>query len=434
MFGYLLAMLDRTILPMMIVPVQRDLKISDTQFGLLQGFAFAIFYCVAGLPLGWLVDRWSRRNIIVCGIAMWSMMTMLSGRASSFLYLFTARIGVGVGEATLNPAACSMMADMFSRGKLTRAVGIFTTGAMMGTGIAFLFGGKLLGVLGARSVITLQLIGPTRPWQVAFLAAGAPGFILALLMMTVHEPPRPHASEGNSPTWAAVSVFLRARWTVLVLHFTGFSCLTMMLYGFMTWVPALFIRIYGMSPASVGLAIGAALTVFGIAGLIAGAAMADRWTRLGDPDAHMRVGLVGMAVALPFALLLSLGTNVILGMVSLSGLFLGLLLPSAAGPAGLQLITPPLLRGRISALFMVVINLVGLGLGPLGVALFTDHHFHNKLAVGLSLGSMTGLVMPLGIAVFALARRPFADAALKQRLALEPTAYVSPSDFKAKSA
>jgi MFS family permease len=229
MFGYLLAMLDRTILPMMIVPVQRDLKISDTQFGLLQGFAFAIFYCVAGLPLGWLVDRWSRRNIIVCGIAMWSMMTMLSGRASSFLYLFTARIGVGVGEATLNPAACSMMADMFSRGKLTRAVGIFTTGAMMGTGIAFLFGGKLLGVLGARSVITLPLIGPTRPWQVAFLAAGAPGIILALLMMTVHEPPRPHASEGNSPTWAAVSVFLRARWTVLVLHFTGFSCLTMML-------------------------------------------------------------------------------------------------------------------------------------------------------------------------------------------------------------
>ena len=434
MLGYLLAMLDRTILPMMIVPVQRDLKISDTQFGLLQGFAFAIFYCVAGLPLGWLVDRWSRRNIIVCGIALWSVMTMLSGMASSFLYLFAARIGVGVGEATLNPAAYSMLADMFSREKLTRAVGIFTTGAMMGTGLAFLFGGKLLGVLGARSLITLPLLGPTRPWQVAFLAAGSPGIILALLMLTVREPSRPQFSEGNSPAWTAVSAFLRARWAALLLHFSGFSCLTMMLYGFMTWVPALFIRIDGMSPAKVGLAIGVALAVFGISGLIAGAALADHWTRLGHLDAHMRVGLVGMTLALPFALLLSLGTKALLGVVGLCGLFFALLLPSAAGPAGLQLITPPLLRGRVSALFMVVINLVGLGLGPLAVALFTDHLFYSKLAVGRSLTLMTVLVTPLAIAVFALARRPFAAAALDQRRAVEPAAHASSCDFQSKTA
>ena len=327
-----------------------------------------------------------------------------------------------------------MMADMFSREKLTRAVGIFTTGAMMGTGFAFLFGGRLLGVLGGRSVITLPLFGPTRLWQVAFLAAGTPGIILALLMLTVREPKRPPISDTNSPTWAAVWAFLRVRWTVLLLHFTGFSCLTMMLYGFMTWVPALFIRIYGMSPTIIGVAIGAALAVFGIAGLIAGAAMADRWTRLGQADAHMRVGLVGMTVALPFALLLSLGTNVTLGVVSMSGLFFGLLLPSAAGPAGLQLITPALLRGRISSLFMVVINLIGLGIGPLGVALFTDHLFRNKLAVGRSLGSMTLLVMPLGIAVFALTRRPFAAAVQEQRLAFELTAYDPTPDYNAKSA
>ncbi len=414
MLAYLLAMLDRTILPMMIEPVQHDLWISDTQFGLLQGFAFAIFYCVAGIPLGWMIDRASRRTIIALGIAGWSLMTMLSGRAPSFLYLFLARIGVGVGEATLNPAAYSMMADMFPREKLTRAVGIFTSGAMAGTGLAFLFGGALVSALATRPTITLPLLGPTRPWQIAFLGAGAPGLILALLMLTVREPRRPLQRTVNSGSLTDLMTFLRNQWKLLALHFAGFSCLSIVLYGFMTWVPALFLRVYGLKASFVGAAMGLAISVFGIAGLVGGSALADRWIRLGHADSHMRVGLVGMMAGIPFALTLSLSGKPALGLASLCGLFLCLLLPSAAGPAGLQLVTPPLLRGRISSLFMMVINLLGLGLGPLIVALFTDHVFHNRLAVGHSLCGLTLVVMPIAIAVFGMARRPFAEAFLRQ--------------------
>jgi MFS family permease len=413
MLAYLLAMLDRTILPMMIEPVQRDLRITDTQFGLLQGFAFAIFYCVAGIPIGWMVDRGSRRSIIAVGIALWSLMTICSGMASSFLMLFLARIGVGVGEATLSPAAYSMMADMFSRARLTRAVGIFTSGAMLGSGIAFLFGGGLMSALAAHPYVELPLLGPARPWQVAFFAAGAPGLILALLMLTVREPARPQHRGGSQTSFAALFVFLRAQWSLLALHFTGFSCLSMALYGFMTWVPALFLRVYGLRPALVGTMMGFAVAVFGIGGLIGGAALADRWMFLGHQDAHMRVGMLGMVAAIPFAFLLSLGHNVGVGAVGLCGLFFCLFLPSAAGPAGLQLITPPLLRGRISALFMMVINLVGLGLGPLAVALFTDRVFHNRSAVGYSLTWLAIIVMPIATAVFGLARRPFAALVLR---------------------
>lgn len=246
-------MLDRSILPMMIVPIQRDLRISDTQFGFLQGFAFAIFYCVAGLPLGLLVDRWSRRNVVILGVALWSVATVLSATASGFASLFVARIGVGVGEATLNPAAYSMMADLFPSNRLTRAVSVFTTGAMAGTGMAFIFGGALVSALSTHSATVLPLIGNRNSWQLAFLCAGAPGVILALLLFTVREPLRsaPAFLEVETATSRAMLQFMRRNWSLLSLHFGGFSLLSMALYGFFTWTPAFIVMQTGTRSRSI---------------------------------------------------------------------------------------------------------------------------------------------------------------------------------------
>jgi MFS family permease len=404
MFGYFLAMLDRTILPTMIGPIQRDLHITDTQFGLLQGFAFAIFYCIAGIPLGWLADRWSRRNLIATGIALWSMATLLSAGSSTFTYLFLARIGVGVGEATLNPAAYSMMADLFPSNRLTTAVSVFTTGAMAGTGVAFVLGGELVSLLAAHSGFQLPLVGHRTSWQVAFICAGAPGLLLALLLMTIREPARAVSKgtnvDSHSESLAALIHFLKENRASLTLYFAGFSCLNMTLYGFMTWTPALFLRVYHFRPATVGVSIGTALAGCGISGLLVGGALADHWIQAGKRGAHIRVATIAMAAALPFAILLSLSSTAMPGFIALAGLFFCLLLPSGAGPAGLQLMTPPLLRGRISAIFMMIINLAGLGLGPLIVGLLTDHLFHNVLAVGHSLCVLSLLVMPLSVIIF----------------------------------
>ena len=410
-------MLDRSILPMMIVPIQRDLKISDTQFGFLQGFAFAIFYCVAGLPLGLLVDRWSRRNVIIIGIALWSMATVLSATALGFASLFVARIGVGVGEATLNPAAYSMLADLFPSNRLTRAVSIFTTGAMAGTGMAFIFGGALVSALSTHSAVVLPLIGHRNSWQLAFLCAGAPGVILALLLFTIREPARSCSSfpEVETATLPAMLHFMRRNWILLSLHSGGFSLLSMALYGFFTWTPALLLRVYGERPGVVGLSIGLAVVVFGIGGLLGGGALADFWVRTGKLDAQMRVGLVGMIGALMFGVMLAVSHQFIVGLIAMAGLFFFLLFPSGAGPAGLQIIVPPLLRGRLSALFMMSVNLIGLGLGPFVVALLTDHVFHKKAAVGQSLLVLSLMTMPAAMLAFRLAQPSFATAAMGSR-------------------
>ena len=138
LIAYTIAFIDRTILSLLVGPIQADLGIGDTAMGLLHGIAFALFYCLLGLPIAWLSDRYSRRWIIAVGMALWSFMTALCGFAQSFVQLFLARMGVGVGEATLSPAAYSMIADLFPSNRLGRAMGVYSSGVFFGAGIAFL--------------------------------------------------------------------------------------------------------------------------------------------------------------------------------------------------------------------------------------------------------------------------------------------------------
>lgn len=188
MVAFMVAMVDRVIIALLVGPIQRDLTISDTEFGILNGFAFALFYLIMGMPIAQAADKHSRRAIIAIGIALWSVMTALCGMAQNFWQLFFARMGVGVGEAALTPAAYSMIADMFPRDRLGRAYGIYSAGAMIGFGGSLIIGGTVIGLVGQREDWTLPLIGQIRSWQAVFLAVGAPGLLIALLAMTMKEP------------------------------------------------------------------------------------------------------------------------------------------------------------------------------------------------------------------------------------------------------
>lgn len=421
--AYLFSLLDRTILSLLIGPIQKDLGISDTQFGFLQGLTFAIFYLLAGLPIGGLVDRTSRIRLIGLGIALWSAMTMASGFASRFSQLFLARIGVAVGEATLNPAAYSLLSDLFPQHKLGRAMAVFISGSVLGTGLAYAFGGGLISLLGARPEVSVPLIGTLRIWQVALLAAGAPGLLLAVWMLMLPEPPRPQRSTRAAETsFAALRLFLRQRRLVVLLHFGAFSCLVMLASAILTWGPALLFRTHGLSAGVVGMAMGTATGVCGILGFFSGGALADHWLRCGQPDAHMKVGLWAAVAALPVGLLVALSSNTVLTVLALCLLMFLLMAPVPAGVAGLQLITPPLLRGRVSAIYMVVTNLLGIGLGPMLPALFTDYVFRSQSAVNLSLAIFALIVTPLAIAAFFIIRDRFgAYVAASVRPALEST-------------
>ncbi|HZZ35295.1 MAG TPA: MFS transporter, partial [Caulobacteraceae bacterium] len=187
LFAYTLSFVDRTVLSLLIGPLRASLHISDTQVSLLLGLAFAVFYTLMGLPLGWVADHWSRRTLIGIGVALWSLMTAGCGLARSYNALFLMRVGVGVGEATLSPAAYSLISDHFPKARLGRAVAVYSIGVPLGSGIALALGALVIKAVVAAPPLSLPIIGVIEPWRLTFLWIGLPGLLAALLMATVRE-------------------------------------------------------------------------------------------------------------------------------------------------------------------------------------------------------------------------------------------------------
>src|SRR5438270_11885748 len=185
--------LDRQVLSLLVPAIERDLGISDTQMSYLIGLSFSVFYTVLGLPIAWWADRANRRNIMASGVALWSLMTMLSGVASTYSRLLLTRIGVGVGEATLNAPSVSVIADYFPPERVGIAMSVWSLGTFLGSGLAYFIGGWVVGLVTAAGVVTVTLFGMLRPWQLVFVLVGAPGILVALLLLTVRDPRRaPH--------------------------------------------------------------------------------------------------------------------------------------------------------------------------------------------------------------------------------------------------
>ncbi|HET7131816.1 MAG TPA: MFS transporter, partial [Gammaproteobacteria bacterium] len=188
--AYVLAFVDRQIISFLVAPIRADLDITDFQFSLIAGLAFAIFYAVLGVPLGFLADRFSRRNLVAIGIALWSVMTAWCGLAGNYLQLFLARLGVGVGEGSLTPSAISLISDFFPRERRGLPINVYTAGVYWGIGIANVFGGVIVAYTAAASGIDLPWIGHLRPWQAAFMLVALPGIAVSLLTLTFREPVR----------------------------------------------------------------------------------------------------------------------------------------------------------------------------------------------------------------------------------------------------
>jgi MFS family permease len=187
---YMLSFMDRQILSLLVGPIKRDLFISDTRVGLLQGLASALFYTLAGLPIGRLVDTRNRRNLVIAGVMVWSAFTCACSVARSYWSLFLVRIGVGVGEAALNPSAFSLIADYFPRERLGTAMSVFYLGALIGSGLAFAVGGMIVEATTRIGVVDLPVVGAVASWRLTFLVVGVPGILFGLLVATVREPAR----------------------------------------------------------------------------------------------------------------------------------------------------------------------------------------------------------------------------------------------------
>ena len=234
---YIFNFIDRQILAILLQPIKDDLKISDTALGFLTGFAFALFYTFAGLPLARVADRWVRRSLIGISLATWSIMTAVSGLARGFIDLALARIGVGIGEAGATPPAHSLIADYFPPAKRATAFAVYASGIYVGVGIGFFVGGW---------------VNDNYGWRTAFYVVGLPGILMALLVrLTVREPPRGMSEARVSAerqytigeVWRFFAAVPAGRNISLAGAFHAFVG-----YGLGAWIPAFFVRLHGMTP------------------------------------------------------------------------------------------------------------------------------------------------------------------------------------------
>jgi MFS family permease len=418
MVAYVFSFVDRQILNLLVGPVRRDLGISDTQMSLLMGFSFAILYTVLGIPIGRLADNRSRRGLIVAGLVVWSIMTALCGTARHYWQLFLYRVGVGVGEASLSPAAYSMIADYFPPDRRATAISVYSMGIYLGTGLAFLLGGLVIRFVAAQGEVSLPLIGATRPWQLVFLILGAAGVLFSLAFLFVREPARQGAAAEAVPLREVIG-YLRTHRRTVLCHNVGFALLALCSYGSGAWIPTFFVRTHGWQMGDTGIVYGLMVMVFGSAGMLFGGLLADRWSRQGKADAAMRVGLYSGALALVSGLAYPAMPTGMLAALALVPSVFALGMPFGAAAAAIQDIVPNRMRGQTSAVFLFVVNLIGLGLGPTAVALITDYVFADDLALRWSLLIVSLASSTAALLVLAAGRAPYRAtlAALKARQA-----------------
>lgn len=375
--AYVFSFVDRYVLGLLIQPIKADLQLSDQQIGYLLGPAFAIFYATMGLPLGLLADRKRRTWLVAAGVALWSVATAASGLARDFWHLFGARMSVGVGEATLSPAAMSMIGDSFPPERRGKPIAFYSAALTLGAGIASLLGAAVLEWTKTTSMIELPIVGIVKPWQMTFFIVGLPGLLVALGLLFLREPPRQQHGESMLAKNASVGAtlrFVRANAATFAC-FVSLPCLLTIIAYSQGFLPAMFTRSFGWSAEKYALANGISMLLLGPATVNITGALSDAWTRRGIRDAPLRLLIIGCLVMVPSASLAMLmpGPWTAIAMLGVNSIALAMI--SAVGVTALLAITPAPIRGQIVALYYMAISLAGLLLGPTTVGFLSTHAF-----------------------------------------------------------
>lgn len=401
---YWLSILDRTIISLLVDPIKRDLEISDVQFGMLHGLAFAVTFSIFGLLAGSLADRYSRRLIIYVSVTLWSVSTALCGLANQFWHLLLARIGVGAGEAGLNPCASSMLTDLFPPAKLTLALAVYSLGASAGAGCAYMFGGMLIDMISQIDAIDIPLVGQLKAWQTVFLVIGIPGVFIALLSFTTPEPRRRgvrsstqqhSAIAGITASYVELFRFMKQRKKFFACHYAGFGLASICFAGNQAWYAAHMGRTFGWGATEIGLSLGLTLIIGGFFGkFVCGYCVKALFER-GYEDAQFRWFGGCLLVAFPAGVAAMTSQNPTIFLAGL-GFFVFLLSPLiAVYVSSLNLVTPNELRGTGVAFYSTSVGLIALSCGPIIIAAFSDYVFGGN-AIGYGMALLMAISCPLG--------------------------------------
>jgi MFS family permease len=412
-FAYLFGFMDRIIVGLLTPAIQQDLGLSDSQMGVIQGLAFAAFYTLFGLPLGRAADLTSRKWLLTAGTVLWSLMTAGAGLARSFWGLFTMRAGVGVGEATINPCATSLIGDYFRPQDRPKAFGIYTMSTALGTGVTYLGGGLIIGFIGGPSggsTFNMPLLGEIPAWQAVFVIIGLAGLVPALLMaLTVREPARRDLAkvEGGRASWAEIRAFLRQNRTTLLCHHFGVAFIVMAIYGWINWLPTLFVRLHHWSVPQFSIWYGIFGGLAGIASAISSGFVTNWLKKKGYVDGTMRtvlIGGIGLTIGTSIAPLMPTPELVLAG-YCITGIFTNF--PPAQALSAVAEMTPNQLRGFVTSLYILVIGIAGAGLGPVIMGRVTDTVFGDPMKIHYSMALVTFVMGTLGSCLIAYGLKEF---------------------------
>ena len=417
MFGQL----DQGVISLLIRDIKADFQLADWQISLLTGVAPSLFFVVIGIPLSLFVDTSTRKYVLAAGIGVCSIMTALCGLAQSFWQLFVVRVFVGGGTAVNGPGSYSMLSDFFPRQKLPSAIYVLQIGFILGTGIPLILGAYALTQL---STLPVQHWGGLviHHWQMVFIAVGLPALIGALLLLTVPEPARRGAIGKQVPKGASflgaignlcLSLFrtvcyLFKHWPLYAPMFFGLAFSAMETYGTLQWRVPFLQRTYHWGNEA-GYVLGVANILFQFLGLIVGSWVTS-WMAKKYDDANVRVVAIFYTITPIFAILGPLSPDPWLSVIcaGLTG-FCGL---AGASPqnAAIQSVTPNQMRGQVTALYLFVFTVIGQGLGPSFISLFTDFVIRDESNIRLAMSATAAFITPLAAIIIWLGVKPYGRA------------------------
>lgn len=418
-FGYI----DRLVISFLVDPIKAEMGFSDTQMGALTGGAFALFFVLAGLPLGRLIDSRPRITILSICIGIWSLATTACGLVQNFGQFFAARCGVGAGEAGLHPAGVSLISDLFPRERVTAPIAIFSLGTYLGGGSAIILGGQLISYFATLPDISFAGFGPIPAWRMLFLVTGLPGLLLVLLLMfTFREPARgiqqsqPRTAAGSS-TREAIQYLRQHRMTYGLL-FCGLIAFGFYSYGLLAWQQVVLMRTYGMSPADVASSYGWVFLGAGLAGAFSSGLWVRILTRRGHIDAPAIVMCVGTGLAIPGAIAGPLMSSAGWSLACIALVIYAWALNNSLALVSIILVTPSRFRGTTTSLYVVAMNLTCGAAGPIVVGMLSDRVFGPE-NIRYSMATVAAIGVPAAAVLFGVLRPHLRSIA--QHLAHERT-------------
>ncbi|WP_179045754.1 MFS transporter [Sphingobium lactosutens] len=413
---YWFGTLDRQVAALLLPLIKADLQLTDSQVSLIPGLAFGLAFMVMSLPIGWLVDRVSRRAILFAGVLMWSLAAMGSGVSRTFGQLLGARAVVGGAEATINPSAYSLMSDFFPPAKLTLPMSIFTLGGNLGSGTSFMLGGAVIALVSSAGGVTLPVVGTLAGWQAAFVITGLPGLILAFLVWTFPEAPRqkPATPVADNATFGELGQQFRRHPGFYLMHNLAFAMIMGFAVGLQSWNSAFLTRHYGMPLAQIGFWLGLTQVLSSLMGLWFHGWAVDRLFGRGRHDAHLIYFGAMCLLACPFGVAAYLVDNAVGTIICYNIAYFLVMAFASIGPAALQIATPGRLRGKATAVYMIVLSLLGTILGPIVIAAFTDGLFQDEAMLGHSMALFAGITTLLGALFCWFGRGPMRRAVAQQ--------------------